>query len=166
MPLACSATSPPHRQLTAPRLRWPPTWMHTQNANVRRSFLRPGLSDIYLSPCTYFPCTHISFSSVFHNPSSHVFHHFSSTSHFSSLKPPLATLQSLDGGQAWQHRSLRQHGIVKPSPLPRAREMQNLPSCQSKPTDWRTHDQEHRGFSTPWTCYRNSSQTHKGMKTV
>ena len=66
----------------------------------RDHFYRPGLSDIYLSPRTYFPCTHISFSSVFHNPSSHVFHHFSSTSPFSSLKPLLAIPQSLERGQA------------------------------------------------------------------
>lgn len=122
--LPCSAMPPPHRQQTAPHSQGFPTWFQIQNAHVQRSLLRTGaLRDLCESKYMLSLC--LSFSPVFH--------HFSSTSHFSSLKPLLAILQSLDGGQAWQHGPRRQHGTVKQSPLPRFRRCQWPAELSGKP---------------------------------
>lgn len=98
--LFCHAS---RRQQAAPHLQW------FQTQKVQRSFL-----------WTYSPCTRLLRPHFFFP----AFHHFSSTSHFSSVKPPLAVRQSLEGGQAWRHSSLRQHRNVKQSPPPRVQEMQ------------------------------------------
>lgn len=85
MLLSCSATPPPTVN------RQPPTCSGFRHKRYKYNFYEPTL----LACAFDYPM-----------PSPLLSHHVSPISHLPSLKPPLAMLQSLEGGQAWQAAQL------------------------------------------------------------
>ena len=133
------------------------TNLSIQMPMYRNDFYGPGQSAIYLSPRRYFPCTHIPsllFSTI--SPPS-VFHHFSSTFHFSSLKPPLGNT-AISGKRPGMTQTLWKCHLTL-----RFSRCGCLEGPSNKPTSWAHAWPEAQKLFLLRKCYQNSGQTHTWM---